>query len=53
MSELESPAVLGNLGGMKGKTICLLTKFGAGRCSSPSSLRLGVALGDAGLFTVK
>jgi len=53
MSELESAAVLGNLGGMKGRTICLLTKFGDGRCSSPSSLTLGTALGDPGLFTVK
>lgn len=53
MSELESAAVLGNLGGMKGKTICLLTRFGDGRCSSPSSLTLGAALGDPGLFTVK
>lgn len=53
MSELESPAVLGNLGGMKGRTICLLTRFGGGRCSSPSSLRLGAELGDDGLFTVK
>lgn len=53
ISELESPAVLGNLGGMKGRTICLLTRFGGGRCSSLSSLRLGAVPGDAGLFTVK
>jgi hypothetical protein len=54
MRELESPAVLGNLGGMKGKTNCLFTRLGVGRCSSPtSSLRLGAAQGDAGLFTVK
>ena len=53
MSELESAAVLGNLGGMKGRTNCLLTRFGAGRCSSLSSLRLGDMLGDPGLFTVK
>lgn len=53
MSELESATVLGNLGGMNGRTSCLLTRFGAGRCSSPSSLRLGDVLGDAGLFTVK
>jgi hypothetical protein len=53
MSELESAAVLGNLGGMNGRTICLLTRFGDGRCSSPSSLTLGAALGDPGLFTVK
>lgn len=53
MSELESAAELGNLGGMKGRTNCLLTRFGAGRCSSLSSLRLGDMLGDAGLFTVK
>jgi hypothetical protein len=30
-----------------------LTRFGDGRCSSPSSLRLGDMSGDAGLFTVK
>jgi len=53
MSELESAVVLGNLGGMNGRTICLFTRFGAGRCSSASSLRLGAAMGDAGLFTVK
>jgi hypothetical protein len=53
MSELESAAVLGNLGGTKGKTICLLTRFGDGRCSSASSLTLGAVMGDPGLFTVK
>lgn len=53
MSELQSAAALGNLGGMKGRTSCLLTRFGDGRCSSPSSLRLGDMLEHAGLFTAK